>query len=128
MISSGESLASPLDMSPSDEPSPKRSKYSYPINSMETMQRSVLNAFALKYSKQPTCTVPHMCNVVDCLINSFFVTQRWLLVALIYHTTTWRILGYRFMACQLVYHSIHHCSTLNHNYSKYWLTLRRLSS
>jgi len=51
VISSGESLASPLDASPSDEPSPKRSKYSYPINNMETMQRSVLNAFALKYSK-----------------------------------------------------------------------------
>ncbi|XP_065908199.1 uncharacterized protein [Dysidea avara] len=49
VISSSEGLASPLDMSPSDDPSPKRSKYSFPINNMETMQRSVLNAFALKY-------------------------------------------------------------------------------
>ena len=50
-MASGESLTSPLDMSPSEEPSSKRSKYSFPVNSLETMQRSVMNAFALKYSK-----------------------------------------------------------------------------
>ena len=50
-MASSESLTSPLDMSPAEEPSPKRNKYSFPVNSMETMQRSVMNAFALKYSK-----------------------------------------------------------------------------
>jgi len=59
VIASSETLASPLDMSPSEEPSPKRSKYSYPVNSMETMQRSVMNAFALKYSKYHIC-IPHV--------------------------------------------------------------------
>lgn len=49
VMASSESLTSPLDMSPAEEPSPKRNKYSFPINSMETMQRSVMNAFALKY-------------------------------------------------------------------------------
>ena len=51
-MASSESLTSPLDMSPSEEePSPKRNKYSFPVNSLETMQRNVMNAFALKYSK-----------------------------------------------------------------------------
>ena len=52
VMAGSESLTSPLDMSPSEEvPSPKRNKYSFPVNSLETMQRSVMNAFALKYSK-----------------------------------------------------------------------------
>lgn len=48
VMACGES-SSPLDMSPSEEPSSKRSKYSF--SNMEAMQRSVMNAFALKYSE-----------------------------------------------------------------------------
>ena len=79
---------------PSASPSKKFTDLISALNSTETMQKSVMNAFALKYSKTASSTV--------CVVYLFVVlVQKFQLGVQRYHMIPFKILVCRFMGCHL---------------------------
>ena len=87
------------------------------LNSVETMQKSVINAFSLKYSGFSK-TYRKLC-----LPSLFF--QRWLLVGLKFRMITCRVWEYKFMGCLRVFLSTLHSSTVSSSYSRFWQIWKR---
>lgn len=96
------------------------------LNSLETMQKSVLNAFSLKYSQFLNNSSKRAETFLHLSKTIYF--QKWLLADLRFPMTTFRVWGSRFMECPPGFPSTLPSSTTNSSSNRFWPIWKKLSS